>query len=305
MRRAAWLIGVAILAGLLAHGVTGGRPPALAQTPAVRIHRVQGADFVPGLAGSGEPVFILALGSDARPGQTVDRLRADSIHIIAINAEEGAASIIGFPRDSYVPIPGSGTTKINNGMVYGGPELMVQTVEQLTGIGLDFYALTSFEGLTRIVNRIGGVEIEIEYPMFDPFAGTHFDPGEHLLSGADALAFARDRHSAAGGDFDRSENQGRLMLAALEKLLEEFAQNPAVLFQWLAIGIEFIQTDLSFDEIFQLALSATQIDPKEVVNCVVPATTGAAGGASVVFISSSAGAIYGDMADDGILQRGC
>src|SRR5207249_5181013 len=113
---------------------------------------------LPTLTGT-KPMFILSLGSDARPGQPPEAERSDSIHIIGINPAKHRASILGFPRDSWVSIPGHGTNKINAALVEGGPLLTVQTIEQLTGIHIDYYLLTSFSGFTNMVNAIGGVTV--------------------------------------------------------------------------------------------------------------------------------------------------
>jgi polyisoprenyl-teichoic acid--peptidoglycan teichoic acid transferase len=285
-----------------AHGVT---PPVVrAQTPpAIEIHRVQKAEFAPA-KGDNRPIFILALGSDGRPGvcMPIEKCRADSIHLIGLNAKEGAATILGFPRDSYVDVPGAGTRRINEGLFYGGPELMVDTVESITGISIDYYMLTSFEGLRSMVNGVGGIPIEILYPMSDAASGSNFEPGRQNLDGAEALAFSRDRHSAPVGDFGRSENQGRLMVAALEKLRKQSGRRPAALLQWIQLGVKHIQADLPLKDLFDLALAVTQIEADNVTNLVVPGGTGTAGAASVVFISSAAEEIYVDLADDGIVK---
>jgi polyisoprenyl-teichoic acid--peptidoglycan teichoic acid transferase len=293
-----------LILGIVASAHSVDPEPVRAQTPPViEIHRVQKAEFAPA-KGDNRPIFILALGSDGRPGvcMPIEKCRADSIHLIGLNAAEGAATILGFPRDSYVDVPGAGTRRINEGLFYGGPALMVDTVESITGISIDYYMLTSFEGLRSMVNGIGGIPIEILYPMSDSASGSNFEPGREQLDGAEALAFSRDRHSAPVGDFGRSENQGRLMVAALEKLRKQVGRRPAVLLQWIQIGVKYIQTDLSLKELFDLALAVTQIDADDVTNLVVPGGTGTAGAASVVFISSAAEEIYVDLADDGIVK---
>jgi polyisoprenyl-teichoic acid--peptidoglycan teichoic acid transferase len=304
VRRILWSIPVLILLGAIVAAAQGVPPrPVQAQTPAIEIHRVQKAEFAPAQA-DGRPIFILALGSDGRPGvcMPIERCRADSIHLIGINAQEGKATILGFPRDSYVNVPGAGTRRINEGLFYGGPELMVDTVESITGITPDYYMLTSFAGLKALVNGVGGIQIEILYPMHDAASASDFDPGRQRLDGGQALAFTRDRHSAPVGDFGRSENQGRLMVAALEKLHKQLTRRPGALLEWVQVGVEHIDTDLTLQEVFDLALAVSQIDPKQVNNLVVPGGTGSAGGASVVFISSAAEGIYADMADDGIAR---
>jgi LCP family protein required for cell wall assembly len=266
----------------------------------MEIHSAHGASFVPALEGK-RPLFILALGSDARPGQSIAGQGSDSIHIIGVDLKRHRATILGFPRDSWVHIPGHGTTKITSAMSLGGPALTVRTIESMTGIRIDFWMLTSFKGLVRMVNRIGGLKVYVPRPMHDRFSGANFRKGVHHFTGRKALAFARDRHDVPGGDFGRSKNQGRLLLAALSRLHKDFDSNPAKMFTWIAAGWRNIRTDLRVSTLFDLALTASSIPPKRVKNLVVPARVGTIGSASVVFISSSARRIYADMRKDGVV----
>lgn len=283
---------------LVGAGPVGKSGPALALPDVVEIHSAHGASFVPALEGK-RPLFILALGSDARPGQKIERERADSIHLIGVDLEHHRATILGFPRDCWVHIPGHGTTKINTGMVLGGPNLMVRTVESVTGIRIDFWMLTSFNGLIRMVNGIGGLTVNVPRAMHDRFSGANFSKGRHNLKGKGALAFARDRHDVPGGDLGRSANQGRLLLAALSKLNSVFDRDPGNLLKWISVGWRNIRTDLSVPTLLQLGLTATRIRPDKVTNLVVPATTGRVGAVSVVFISGRARSIFADLRADG------
>ncbi|HEV8420962.1 MAG TPA: LCP family protein [Actinomycetota bacterium] len=293
------VVAVAATVGVQALGANGRSGPARA-ADLVEIHSAHGASYVPALQGK-RPLFILAMGSDARPGQSVAGQRADSIHIIGVDLKRHRATILGFPRDSWVHIPGHGTTKINTAMTLGGPRLMVRTVESITGIRMDFWMLTSFGGLIRMVNGVGGFKVYVPRPMHDRFSGANFRKGTQHFSGREALAFARDRHDVPGGDFGRSRNQGRLMLAALSQLHRVFKNSPGRIFEWIAVGWRNIRTDLSVNTLLDLALTATSIPPKNVRNLVVPARTGQVGSASVVFISSSARRIYADMRRDGVV----
>jgi polyisoprenyl-teichoic acid--peptidoglycan teichoic acid transferase len=267
----------------------------------VEIHSAHGTSFVPALEGK-RPLFILALGSDARPGEPILRERSDSIHIIGLNLATHRATILGFPRDSWVPIPGCGTAKITTAMSCGGPSRTVATIEQLTGIRIDFWAVTSFRGLVRMVNGVGPLTVKVVQGMHDRYSGADFSKGVHRFRGDQALAFARDRHDVPNGDLTRSENQGKLMQAGLSKLHTDFARSPASVFTWLAIEWHNIHTDLSATTLLDLLITATQIPSKQVNNLVVPATTGFVGAQSVVFISSRASAIYADMRADGIAR---
>jgi LCP family protein required for cell wall assembly len=264
------------------------------------IGRAHEARNLPPLSGS-RPIFILALGSDARPGQPIDRERSDAIHIIGINPAKHRASVLGFPRDSWVNIPGHGSNKINSAMAYGGPELAVRTLEELTGIHIDYYLLTSFGGLIRMVNAVGGVTVDIPYPMHDSYSGANFSAGVQKLNGKQALALSRNRHDAPNGDFSRSQNQGLLLVSALADFRDQFAHDPSSMLTWMATGLRNVSTDLSVGELARLAFTAAQIRPHDVKNMVVPGTTGSEGSASVVFISGSARNIYADMRRDGLI----
>src|SRR5919109_1589736 len=124
--------------------------------------------------------------------------------------------------------------------------------------------------------------------MEDPYSGASFAEGPQDLSGQETLAFSRNRHDTPKGDFGRSENQGRVLLAALDKLQSQFDVDAAALLQWIAVGSAHIQTDLPLDEVFQLMLTALTIDRHKVTNLVIPGSVGFAGDASVVYVTDGA-----------------
>jgi LCP family protein required for cell wall assembly len=259
---------------------------------------VGAASYQPGVPGN-DPLFILAIGSDARPRKPVDRALADSLHIIGVNPKTGIASILGIPRDSYVPIPGGGSQKINASLFRGGPGLVVETVERLSGIDIDAYLLTGFEDFRRMVSEIGGVEITIPEGMSDFYSGAHFQAGPARLDGPKALAFSRNRHDVRGGDIGRSLNQGRLMTAALRELREDVRKDPLTLFRWILVGARYLDTDLTFLEMIELLGAALTVD--KVKNRVVPGSGGFAGSASIIRLGSAAQAMFRDLARDGSL----
>ena len=251
------------------------------EPPAIELHRVASASYV-------EPakrhlLFVLIIGSDVREGDPKAG-RSDSLHVLAIDTKKGAGTMIGIPRDSYVPIPGHGTSKINASLFFGGPERTVQTVEQVTGISFDYWALIDFSRFRKLVDTLGGVEVNVPYEMHDHFSGADFKAGRTKMNGAQALAFSRNRHDAHNGDFGRSENQGRLLIAALEKFKED-TKNPLKLAKYLRAFDELVASDVGVGELLQLAALGRTIDPGKVKNVVVPGRAGSAGGASVVFIS--------------------
>ena len=301
-RRALSVIGVALSVALVAAGLTAlGRHRVAAAADMIEIHSAHGASFVPALRGD-RPLFVLAIGSDDRAvGSPVEGQRADSIHIIGVDRSRQRATILGFPRDSWVTVPGHGRRKINDALDLGGPPLVVRTLERLTGIRIDFWLLTTFAPFVRMVNGIGGLTVTVQYPMHDRYSGADLDPGVRSLPGGQALSFARDRHDVPNGDFSRSLNQGRLLLAALANLREDFRRDPVSLFTWIALGWRNVGTDLDVQTLLQLAMSATQVPPSRVRNLVVPGTDGFAGTASVVFLSPLARRVYADMRKDGVV----
>jgi LCP family protein required for cell wall assembly len=302
VRRKLGLVGLTLVAWVTgsvlgAVSPAGGRASA---APFLQIGQAH-AGFTPVLDGS-EPIFILVIGSDARPGQPVSEERADALHLVGINPAKGKASILGFPRDSYVPIPGHGTDKINTGLYYGGPELQVQTVEDLTGITIDYWAVTGFDGFTQMINDIGGFEFDVPFALSDTGL-RDFSEGTQHFDGRDALSFARNRHGLPLGDLGRSENQGRLMVGLVSQFRKEFAKDPSRVFTWLSAGLRNLETDIPLDQLLALAFTMTELNAKQVVNAVAPGSTGMAGSSSIVNLSPEAEAIYRDMAKDGLIGK--
>lgn len=257
------------------------RPPNAPQPPAIELHRVAAARYF-------EPatrplLFALIIGSDVREGDP-KRGRSDSLHILAVNTKTGKGTLVGIPRDSWVPIPGHGTSKINDSLAFGGPDLTVATVKALTGIPIEYWALVDFSRFRELVDALGGVEVDVPYAMNDHDSGAHFHSGRIKMNGTEALAFARNRHGAINGDFGRSANQGRLLLAALAKF-RRTASDPLRLAKYLVAFKELVSSNVGAGELIDLARAGAKLDPGDIRNVVVPGHTGSAGGASVVFLS--------------------
>jgi LCP family protein required for cell wall assembly len=243
-------------------------------------------------------VFMLIVGSDARPGEDLRHTRTDSLHVVAIDPSTRAGTIVGIPRDTYVAIPGHGEAKINTAMGTGGVSLLMETVRNFTGLPIEYYVLTGFKGFSEMVDELGGVDVYVPRNMDDKYSGAHFEQGYHHFNGEQALAFCRDRHDVAYGDFTRSENQGRLLLAALAKLRAEVDDDNG-LRRWLSVLASHAEFDASMSEMESLAAMVRRIDPSWLQNVVMPGRTGTAkGGQSVVYASEAAAAMWGDLRDD-------
>jgi len=295
MKRLALVIAAAVALGAVA--TYRAQSTHRAPEPVIVINRTSSASYVE--SPSGPLFFALIIGSDVRSGDPAAG-RSDSLHIVAFNTRTHRGTIIGIPRDSYVNIPGHGVDKINASLDLGGPQLTVQTVEQLTGIPISYWALIDFSRFTRLVDFLGGVKIDVPFPMHDPFSTADFDPGVHKLDGAQALAFARDRHSFSDGDFTRSANQGRLLLAALAKFRTE-TSSPLRLFQYFSFFHSLVRSNVKVSELVKLGELGRQMVPANMTNVVTPGAGGMAGGASVVFLAPGAQDLFRRVRADGVL----
>lgn len=245
-------------------------------------------------------VFVLAIGSDARPGGDPRRANADSLHLIAVDPRTGAGTVVGFPRDSWVEIPGRGARKINSALALGGPELMAETIRHLTGLPVHYWVLTAFEGFQRLVDDLGGVHVHVDRDMNDRFSGANFRPGWHHMTGGEALAYSRNRKDVPNGDFDRSLHQGNVMMAGLAKLRAEVGDDDS-LHRWIGVLLRHADLDAPPHELAGLAALARRLDPARITNLVLPGSVGWAGKQSVVFLGDEARAIFFDLRPDAVL----
>jgi len=291
----AWVMGSAL--GAL------GPVQAHAQSAGIAVGKAH-ASFTPSLTGS-KPIVVLAVGSGARPGDDVLHSLADSIHLVFIDPTSHHATLVGIPRDSYVPIPGQGTGKINSSLFYGGPDLLVQTVESISGVQIDYWAITTFWGFTDMINQIGGLTVDVPFRFYDPtYSRADLQPGVQTLDGQQALAFARDRHSMLEGDFARQENGGRLFLAALAQFQKTYAQVAATLVTWLGAGMSNTFTAIPLSEVEQLAFTSSKIPVKQVQNVVLLGSAQMAGSLSVVILSNDwKTRIFNDVKADAVLSK--
>ncbi len=246
-------------------------------------------------------IFVLILGSDAREGNPTHQ-RADGVHIAGINTKTMKGGILNFPRDSWVNIPGSGSARINEALNRGGPELAVRTMESLTGIQIDYWVLTAFEGFQNAVKDVGGaIPLSLKQGMYDDGSGARLPPGTKTLSAVESLAFVRSRKSLPGGDIDRTANHGKFLIGLLRKLREDIERRPDRIFDWMQAARKWTALDIPPHELFQLGVLTSQVKSQDVRNVTVPVRIGSAGSASVVFIEPGAQSIYDRFKENGSL----
>jgi LCP family protein required for cell wall assembly len=245
-------------------------------------------------------VFVLVAGSDARPHEDLLKTRADSIHLLAVNPATGQGTLLGFPRDSWVEIPGHGRGKINNALALGGPDLLAKTVQRLTGLPVDYYVITGFRGLAAMVDELGGVDVLVNRRMNDRNSGARFQRGWHHFNGAQALAFSRNRTDVEKGDLSRSENQGLIMLAGLAKMRSEVADDGG-LARWIGVLVKHAKLTVPLSKLPELGALARRLDPARLTNVVAPGRIGMTAGQSVVFLTTGAAKLFSDLRDDAVI----
>ena len=246
----------------------------------VKIHEASGVDV------DKDVIWILAVGSDARPGEDMTHSRGDALQLIGMNTRTGAASAIGVPRDSWVSIPGHGYNKINASLYFGGPQLLGQTIGNLVGVQPDYVFVTRFKYFISMVNDIGGIDVHNPTAFSDSnLRPKGFRAGRIHLNGYDAMAFSRIRHNLPRGDFDRSANQQRT-LRGIQAKIRGRAHERGFMERGVLTAIAHMHTDLPPGELFRLAQAVAQVDPGKITTCVVLGGIGNIGGASVVLPST-------------------
>lgn len=250
-------------------------------------------------------VWVLCLGSDARPGESVTRARADAIQLVGLNLETGTGTLIGIPRDSYVEIRGHGRDKVNAALYLGGPQLMAESVGRLVGVRPDYVLTTGFLGFRAMVRAIGGVTVDSEFAFSDAVRPQGYTVGRNKLNPLQALIFGRVRKPLPGGDFDRSGNQQDLLRSILRNVRTHRSQ-PGFMERGVLAVARNMDTDLTPAQLFRLAQAVTAVEPEKVKGCVIDGSIGYAGAASVVFPDVAQARRVGDDARrDARLDRGC
>jgi LCP family protein required for cell wall assembly len=218
-------------------------------------------------------VTILLMGLDYRDWEEGEGpSRTDSMMLVTIDPISLTAGMLSIPRDLWVEIPAYGHGRINTAYFLGekdrlpggGPALAVKTVERFLGVPIQYYVQIDFGAFVRMIDEIGGVEVDVPQEMrVDPIGPNnvvYLEPGVQILSGEVTLGYARQRKTE-GGDFDRAQRQQQVAIAIRDRVLSLdmvptlVAKSPA-LYQELAAGIH---TNLSLDQMLSLGLLALKV----------------------------------------------
>jgi LCP family protein required for cell wall assembly len=251
------------------------------------------APATPAQEAAAEPVTFLLVGSDTRAdvpeGETPDG-RSDAIMLARFSADRRHAQLISIPRDSWVDIPGHGRNKINASYAFGGPPLLIETVEQLTQVRIDHYVAIDFDGLIQVTDDLGGVDVVVaETTSNGPYT---FPAGVNHLDGDQARWYLGQRYGLPGGDFDRVRRQQQYLQSMFGKLFSSNTFNdPGRLDSALLAVTSAVSIDdtLGNGDLLALAYSLRDVTPQNVEFFTAPVLgTGMEGPASVVYLDTVA-----------------
>ena len=188
--------------------------------------------------------YVLVVGSDAREGDTVSR--GDVLMLTRVDPDTGKVTLVSVPRDTMVNISGAvGTQKINAAYAYGGASSAVYELSKFSGVPISHYVEIDFEGFKKLIDRLGGVTVNV------PEAVGDIPAGPQVLDGETALRYARNRHDASGGDFGRAQAQRLIVQAAVRQIMQSNPLEIPGLIEELA---QCVSTDYSVTDLVALAL---------------------------------------------------
>lgn len=239
---------------------------------------------------------FLLLGSDSRISAgdasqwEFGAQRTDAIMLVHLPADRSALYVVSIPRDTWVDVPGHGQAKINAAFSFGGPPLLVQTVEQLTGLRVDHLGVVDFEGFVAMTDALGGVEITVPEDTADMRA--EFEAGTYRMGGEEALSYVRQRYGLAGGDFDRVKRQQNWIRAVLsEAASRDTLTNPGRLDDFLRATTRSISLDagMGAGDLRSLALELRNLRSDDMHFLTVPTdgTGRSADGQSIVVLDEA------------------
>jgi len=246
---------------------------------------------------------ILLIGVDEGGGASIEDamdadewkpgvFRSDSMMFLHLPEDRKSADLISIPRDSYVPIPGHGTDKLNAAFSFGGPALLAKTVEDLTGVYVDHVAVIDFSGFADLTTELGGVDVYVPETVRDTMRDYTWTEGWHHLEGERALWYVRMRYGLPRGDFDRVQRQQNFLRAIVDKVTKSgMVTDPVGRLKLVDQVQEFVATDEGLDArvLGGLIQSSRDLRAKDVLVATVPYTgTPTIDGASVVTLDMDA-----------------
>ena len=213
---------------------------------------------------------ILLLGSDSRDPK-IDRGRSDSMMVLSYNKTKRTATLLSLQRDSLIPIEDHGWNRINTAYFFGGVGLIINTINDLFDLDIQYYAIINFEGFTTIVDKIGGVDVTLtkaEADYYNKSNGWTLKEGVNTLNGAQALAHSQNRTTGSESDFGRTKRQRAVLLSIYKKCikLKDFATITAL----IELGLTKVNTNLPPDIIYSIATDVISGETPELITAYMP-----------------------------------
>jgi LCP family protein required for cell wall assembly len=226
----------------------------------------------------------LLVGSDSRKGLTraenrrlgtggVGDVGQRTDTIMLLHTGNGPSLLLSIPRDSIVPIPGHGTTKINAAFAYGGAPLLVRTIEQATGVRIDHYVEIGFGGFVNSVDAVGGITICPTKRMVDRRANLNIKKGCQPVNGITALGYSRSRHTSGIGDIDRAKHQREVVSAIGAKVKSPWTVlNPFRYWRVNMAGTSSLKVDKDSGviDLARFAYAMTRVNGTDGLTCSMP-----------------------------------
>ncbi|WP_338835895.1 LCP family protein [Neomoorella thermoacetica] len=231
------------------------------------------------VAAPGKPETVLLIGVDQRVPN--EPSRSDTIMLAVLDPQKPGVDILSIPRDTRVKIPGHGYDKINAAHAYGGPRLLMDTINDFLGSHVDKYVEVNFQGFQKIIDILGGVDIDVDKRMYYPEENIDLKPGFQHLNGHDALAYVRYRYDPEG-DVTRVGRQQKFMKALIDQTFK-LSTIPKIP-QLVSEISKDVKTNLSVKEMLSLALSMKGLNGSTVNTYTIPGEGKYLGGVSYYIV---------------------
>ncbi len=262
----------------------------------------------------GRPTHILVVGSDSREGLTEEERRelvtgsvagdrTDTIFVMTFSG--GRTGLLAFPRDLWVTRCDGTQGRINTAMQMGGPDCLVETIQNVLGIGVDHFMRVDFLGFRDIVDAVGGVDMCLDKPISDPHSGVNLPAGCQQLDGREALGYVRVRK--IDSDFERIKRQQQFLRAlAGEMLSPSTVLNVPRLYDTAGKVGGALTVDQRFGviDLGKLGLAMRGLAGGRSVTETVPTESASIGGAAVLLpVEGAAEELFAGFRDGSVLRR--
>jgi LCP family protein required for cell wall assembly len=278
------------IASLGAAWLAGYKVPLASGATYLRVEKLPRPLSADAASGPTDPFFILLIGNDDRPG--VGGARGDALHLVGVNPKQHKATMLDIPRDTCWQ-----NDKINTANEIGGAPAQAEAVGGLIGVHVGYAVDVNFAGFIKLVDGVGGFQMNVPFEMHDSYSGAYFHPGVQHMTGDEALRFSRDRHDFPQSDIIRTNNQGLLILAGIAQMQKD-AHTAGGQFKLIKLLYQHAQLDnLGVTDLFRLGRIMYDIPVSSIRNKTIPVA-----GGDCLALASDAPGLFADFADNAVLE---